>query len=262
MNPFFSILVVSLNAEATIGATIDSVLQQTFDDYEIVIKDGMSCDHTLSSFRESEKIRVYQQPDSGIYDAMNQAVALAKGRYLLFLNCGDFLYDSTVLQKVYEVAKDLPERAVVYGDYCRKGIVFQQPSQLSDFYLFRTPLCHQSMFFSATLFQDHLYHTDYKILADYDHTLCDRQSGATFCHIAYPICDYMGCGVSEQPAGKIKKEEEYGRIRKQYYSDAQIRRYQLLRKLSLVKLRGYVISDRSPKWVRRMYRTLVNFVNR
>ena len=84
-NPFFSIIVVSFNAGQTISNTINSILSQTFHDYEIVVKDGLSKDDTLKCIPKSEKIRVYSQDDCGIYDAMNQAIDLSTGKYVCFL---------------------------------------------------------------------------------------------------------------------------------------------------------------------------------
>jgi len=82
----FSIIVVSLNAEKTIGITLNSILEQTCTDYEIVIKDGKSKDNTLGMIPENEKIRIYSESDRSVYDAMNQALDYAKGKFIIFMN--------------------------------------------------------------------------------------------------------------------------------------------------------------------------------
>ena len=66
---FFSIIVASYNAEDTIEGTIRSVLNQSFTDYEIIVKDGASKDQTLSKIPDSDKIRVFSSVDGGIYPA-------------------------------------------------------------------------------------------------------------------------------------------------------------------------------------------------
>lgn len=260
--PFFSIVVVSLNAETTIAHTINSVLSQSFDDYEIIVKDGLSKDDTVKNIPVSDKIKVYEQADKSIYDAMNQGNEYAKGKYVCFLNCGDFFTDNYVLEKIYEVAKNT-EEAVVYGNYMRKGVLFKQPSNITPFYLYRTPLCHQTMFISKKLFETNgLYDTEFKILADYEHTLKDYFSGVQFIHCNYPVCDYMGEGISESKVGKITKNEERKKILKEYYSrkNRVLNEFKIL--ISMRKLRQAVISDKSPKWLRLLYRKVINIVNK
>ena len=75
----FSIIVVALNAGEKLKETVDSVLNQTWQDYEIVVKDGGSKDGSVDALPEDERIKVYVEKDTGIYEAMNQAVAKAKG---------------------------------------------------------------------------------------------------------------------------------------------------------------------------------------
>ena len=95
----FSIIVVTLNAGEKLKETVQSVLAQQFTDYEIVVKDGGSTDGSVEKLPQDARLMVYVRKDKGIYDAMNQAVEFAKGQYVLFLNCGDFFYDQTVLTR-------------------------------------------------------------------------------------------------------------------------------------------------------------------
>ena len=83
----FSIIVVCLNPGEKLNKTLDSILQQTCQDYEIVVKDGGSRDGSIEGMRKEARICLYVEKDKGIYDAMNQAVAAAKGDFILFLNC-------------------------------------------------------------------------------------------------------------------------------------------------------------------------------
>ena len=95
----FSIIVVCLNPGDKLNRTLDSVLSQTFSDYEIVVKDGGSKDGSVESMRLDARIRFYKEQDGGIYEAMNQAVSHAKGDFVLFLNCGDLFPDDRVLER-------------------------------------------------------------------------------------------------------------------------------------------------------------------
>ena len=89
MTPFFSIIVVCLNPGEKLLQTLQSIQKQEFRDYEIVLKDGGSTDGSLQKlYPEQSGLLVVTKPDRGIYDAMNQAVEEAKGRFVFFLNCG------------------------------------------------------------------------------------------------------------------------------------------------------------------------------
>ena len=70
MQPFFSIITVSYNAEDLIEATIDSALKQTYENFEIIVQDGMSTDKTLERIQKDKRIKVICEKDYGIYDAM------------------------------------------------------------------------------------------------------------------------------------------------------------------------------------------------
>ena len=171
--PYFSIIVASYNAEKYIKATIDSVLNQNFDDYEIIVKDACSTDNTLVNIPADERICVYSTKDSGIYDGMNQAISYANGKYCTFLNCGDSFYDENVLSNIYEASKNIEDtNTIIYGDLYRDDVYRRQPANITGFYLYRRPLNHQSMFFGKDVFDKvGVYDTDMKISADYGLTV-------------------------------------------------------------------------------------------
>ena len=137
MNTFFSIITVSLNAGESLLKTIDSILIQDFQDFEIIIKDGFSNDGSYENISEDEKILKLQIKDTGIYDAMNQALEYTSGEYILFLNAGDYFYDSKVLNSFYDaiVSNNSPE--LLYCDYTTTGLkeFVQSPIKLTSFYL-------------------------------------------------------------------------------------------------------------------------------
>lgn len=262
--PFFSIIVVSYNASALIKDTVESVLKQTFDDYEIVVKDACSTDDTIAQIPESDKIRLFQSKDSGIYDGMNQAIGEAKGRFLHFLNCGDRFVSDDVLKKVADFIRSSEiSDGIVYGDCFFGDIYRKQPSRITPFFLFRTPLCHQSMFFSKSVFDDYgIYDIQYRILADYNCTLNGFRKGIPFHYLNVPICSYRGGGISVSAKGIQIKGQEYKQIRKTYYSAWERFKYEILVTLSLRRLRYWVLSGKSPELLREMYLKTVNKVNK
>lgn len=262
--PFFSIIIVCYNAVNTISQTIHSVLAQSFDNYEIIIKDGGSTDGTLDKVPSDNAIKVISEKDSGIYDAMNQALKYAQGEYIHFLNCGDRYFTLDVLEKVHEHIMGLVPMAsasIIYGDYQRKSIDIKQPSKMTEFSLFKSPINHQTMFFYSECFElCGNYNLDYRICADHDFTIRALHNNILFSHISITICDYEGDGVSEKYRKKALKE--YKMLIKKNYKVMQRFLFNTLIILSLKPLRERVASDHSPDWLRRTYRNLINMINK
>lgn len=115
-----SVVTVSHNSESTILSTLESVLAQSYADYELIIVDGASSDGTMEVVREFEprfgdKLRYISEPDSGIYDGMNKGIAMASGDVIGFLNSDDYFTSNDILQKVANalICSDVD---AVYGD--------------------------------------------------------------------------------------------------------------------------------------------------
>lgn len=115
-----SIITATYNSAATVRDTIESVLRQTHQDWELIIKDGGSKDTTLNICHELEarcggRMKIISGPDSGIYDAMNQGIEAATGDVIGLLNSDDFYTKFNVLATVNEVMEQKACDAV-YGD--------------------------------------------------------------------------------------------------------------------------------------------------
>lgn len=261
MNVKFSIITVCLNAESTIRKTIDSILSQTYANYEIIIKDGKSSDNTLEMIPENASIRVYSQNDTSLYDAMNQAIGFSEGDYLIFMNAGDTFFDSNVLKNVAEFIGDNRED-IYYGDYYRNKVVVEQPSTLSAFTLFRNPLNHQSMFFKKNIQMDEKwYDFRYKILADYEFTVRSFINGKHFVHMPIIVDNYEGNGISESLNGRKVNQAETTLIRKKYFGSKYIF-YMMIIYLTLPKLRQWMVKDSTPRVITKAYRVVANIINR
>lgn len=118
--PFFSIITVCRNAEATISAALESLAAQTFKGWEWIMIDGASTDQTVarSSILDSKGMgmKVLSEPDQGIFDAMNKGVRLAMGRYVYFLNSDDELADEKVLADVFDEIERAGLPDFIYGN--------------------------------------------------------------------------------------------------------------------------------------------------
>lgn len=115
-----TIVTATYNSSATLRDTIESVLSQTYLDYEHIIVDGKSKDATLDIVREYElryqgKLRYISEPDKGIYDAMNKGIRMATGDVVGLLNSDDFYTSNDVLEHVARALSD-PNVDAVYGD--------------------------------------------------------------------------------------------------------------------------------------------------
>lgn len=113
-----SLITATYNSCLTLRDTLQSVLEQTFNDFEYIIIDGNSTDGTISVIEEYEKkfggrLRWLSEPDKGIYDAMNKGIRMAVGDIVGILNSDDFFTFNDVLEKVVrEFEKDTTLGAV------------------------------------------------------------------------------------------------------------------------------------------------------
>lgn len=112
--PLISIVTVVLNGEKYLEETIQSVLNQTYDNVEYIIVDGGSSDGTLDIIKKYEEVIDYwvSEKDKGIYDAMNKGIKIVTSNsFFMFLNCGDFFKANNILSKLGIRISD----EIVYG---------------------------------------------------------------------------------------------------------------------------------------------------
>ena len=206
MHPLFSIITVTYNASATVAPTMRSVAAQSCRLYEHIIVDGLSSDDTLDQVRrlgDSERTVIHSGRDSGIYDAMNKGMGLAKGDYLIFLNAGDSFADADTLQILADaiLANDYP--GVVYGqtqlvDASRRVVGMRHltaPSTL-DFRSFSHGMvvCHQA--FTVLRRIAPLYDTRWRFSADYEWCIrCLMHSRGNVC-VGCTTIDYLDEGMT------------------------------------------------------------------
>ena len=166
--PLVSIITVVRNGAAGIGRTLNRVAAQAGVLHEHLVIDGASSDGTLSILKQhrSRQLRWISEPDGGIYEAMNKAVALSRGEWLLFLGADDALADQNVLSEVL-VENDLSGYDLVCGvsrfDDGRRYV-----SRLDwRINVFNT-IHHQAAFYRRSLFDEFRYRTDIPVTADYE----------------------------------------------------------------------------------------------
>jgi len=194
--PKLCIVTVTYNAENELCRTIDSILGQTYKDYELIIIDGGSTDCTLDLIRRYEdKIDYWiSEKDNGIYDAMNKALVAAKGEYVQFLNAGDYYIDQYTLKNVFTNITDSP--TLIYGDIriLRTGgkIIYQKASEFTLDNLIKkgtSVLCHQAMFVKRE--RAPIYNTKYPYKGELNWYLdLAKLEGFTYVKCEIPIVFY------------------------------------------------------------------------
>lgn len=255
----FSVIVVCLNPGEKLNQTLESILSQTCQDFEIVIKDGGSKDGSIEGLSksigdlESRNIRLYVEKDSGIYDAMNQAVSYARGEFILFMNCGDAFFDTEVLAKIDNYIKKEAQQAsttgnpldnlILYGNtYSEKNnVMITSPPRITGFTCYRNIPCHQSCVYAARLCKEKPYDLQYKIRADYDHFLwCYYVAGAKMTAMDLTVASYEGGGFSENKKNLKQDKQEHKKITAAYMKKGELFKYRLLLWCTLAPLRRWM----------------------
>lgn len=179
-----TIITATYNSEATVRDTMESVLRQTYHDYEYIIVDGASSDGTMDIVRSYEprfkgRMRYVSEPDQGIYDAMNKGFALATGDVVGLLNSDDFYTSVDVLQTIAGNFL-LGEMDAIYADihYVKNDDVSKCVRYYSSA-IFRRPLmrfgfmpAHPSFYCRRAVYERYGgFDTSYRIAADFEHLL-------------------------------------------------------------------------------------------
>ena len=117
--PEISIIIPAYNAESTLIETIESVLQQTFIDFEILVINDGSQDRTkpLAEAISDPRLQVFTYPNGGVCAARNRGISLAKGKYIAFLDADD-LWTRDKLELQWAALQEHPQAGVAYSSTC------------------------------------------------------------------------------------------------------------------------------------------------
>ena len=204
MAPFFSIVVPTLNSEATIAACLSNVLSQTFGDIEVVVADGLSTDATreivAERARADPRVRWDSARDHGIYDAMNRGMRLAHGQWLYFMGSDDALAEPDTLERV---ASQSQGQNVMYGNvkvegdtpWAADGSVYD--GRFSVRKLLTQNICHQALFYRRDFLESEVgnYSIGYRTCADWDLNLRCRAK-TPFHYLAMIVAIFRAGGQS------------------------------------------------------------------
>jgi len=199
--PLISIITVVFNGEKYLEGTIQSVINQTYDNVEYIIIDGGSTDGTLEIIRKYEYLIDYwfSEPDEGIFDAMNKGVKISGGEWVNYMNSGDEFDRCEVVSTVF-CRKEYSDAGVIYGDhrvkYNDRTMRRRYAGDHNRLWM-GSQFCHQSSFVRRKYLLRYLFDASNKLTADYGLFYALYNEGIVFIKLNLFICKYMAGGVSD-----------------------------------------------------------------
>lgn len=217
-----SVVTVCFNAAKELETTIKSVLNQDWPDVEYVILDGGSTDGSVEIIEKYSKELAYwiSTPDKGVYFAMNTAVSLCTGDWVLFMNAGDVFTDAQSLSRMFRYVQ--PDADIVYGHHLyvpAGGTAEYHPA--ADFELTWNRLkrgdfgidwgkvglpCHQATAVRRSLLSKLRFDTTFRIVADHELLVRAFENGAKYFHCDELVSIYAGGGMSAKLFSLCKQE--------------------------------------------------------
>ncbi|MBR6691656.1 MAG: glycosyltransferase [Bacteroidaceae bacterium] len=206
MQPKFSIITITYNAASVIGPTLQSVLAQTYRNFEYLLIDGGSKDDTVAKAKASgiEFAHIVSEPDNGLYDAMNKGIALATGDYLCFLNAGDAFHSPDSLQTIVNAIEgedELPH--VLYGETAEvdeaRNFVRMRRLKAPEKLTWRSfkdgmLVCHQAFYARRDIVP--MYDLKYRFSADVDWCIKVMKRSSKLVKVDAVVVDYLQNGLS------------------------------------------------------------------
>lgn len=223
-----SIITINFNDSKGLQKTIESVINQTYLNYEFIVIDGGSSDDSKSIIEkyQSKITHWVSEKDTGIYNAMNKGILNAQGEYCLFLNSGDYLFNTTVFENVFSKKTDAD---IIYGnmqiDWGNTNItVGKMPQKMTFEHMYLDTLWHPVSFIKRNLFEKYgMYNEAYKIVADYDFFFkVIIMHSVSMQYIDLVISSYNVNGLSSLAENKILEKNERQKVKQSYLPAAII----------------------------------------
>lgn len=241
-----SIITVNLNNLEGLKKTYESVVCQTFTDYEWIVIDGGSTDGSREFIEQHQDKFAYwcSDPDKGIYNAMNKGIVRAKGEYLNFMNSGDCFACEETLAKVLvaERTEDIIYGLTAVGHI--NGSLLLNPTREKIFWyeLYPTAINHQSSFIRKSLFKIvGLYDEDLKVYADARwFALAILNHGATYKFLPMKIAIFEGGGISMTVVSAKERARQKKNILPDYITEEDAMNLNILSIIHSIKLTSFL----------------------
>ncbi|MBR4269476.1 MAG: glycosyltransferase [Prevotella sp.] len=202
-----SIITINFNNLEGLRKTIDSVLSQTWHDFEWIIIDGGSTDGSKELIEDTaNKLTASDynplsfwcsESDSGIYNALNKGLSHCRGTYINCMNSGDEFYDNQTLEKLFSTSHNSD---IIFGNsfhYSKENaFISHYPESVDLYFLYHSNICHQAMFVKTELLKASPFDEQYRICADYAKWLELMIQGCSFKYVPNMICRFDMTGLS------------------------------------------------------------------
>ena len=264
-----SVITINYNNFEGLRKTVESVVCQTYHDFEYIIVDGASTDGSAEYIRElgqkNYPFALYwvSEKDNGIYNAMNKGAQIARGEYLLYMNSGDCIVNNMVLFEVFS-KKSYDSDLLLGKCYVSKDgerIWLSTPSaKITLATLYNQGIMHQATFIKRScLLSYNGYDESFRWLADIDFWFRSLIYGnATEEALGVIVAEFDNSGVSSCPKDQQKFQREVDRIFKNEKLHRIYPDYERMAKVnSIVQEYGWISSHRVIRYILRKYHKLI-----
>lgn len=238
-----SIVTICRNEEKRIEYTIQSVINQSFKDYQYIVIDGASTDQTTEIIKKYQgEIDIFiSEPDKGIYNAMNKAIDYCTGEYIFFLNGGDIIFEQSTLEKIlsHKLKADLIYGNIGIKEQNGKRWILEMPPKLTKPYLLKKTIPHQATFTRKMLFDKiGKYDESFRIAADYKLSLkaiCLYNCSVQYIPEVFSLFDRCGVGFMKPELRKKEKKKIQNQLfNKKTIISLKIQRNKYFKKLKYI----------------------------
>lgn len=199
--PLVTILTVVFNGESVLEETIQSIIHQSYDNVEYIIIDGGSTDGSLDIIRKYQHAIDYwvSEKDNGIYDAMNKGIDLATGKWVNFMNAGDWLFKHDTLESLLPSLTH-SDAEIMYANHevrYASGRKRQAQAGKTTNLWKGSQFCHQAAFVSTRFHKLHKFNLCNRIAADFEFFFSAWKNKAKFISEPITACSIEAGGVSD-----------------------------------------------------------------
>jgi len=207
--PLVSVVTIVKNGADVLERTIQSVVDQSYPEFDYVVIDGNSSDGSLDIIKTYEKgiASWISEPDKGIGDAFNKGVTRCRGNWIIFMNAGDSFVDSQVLAKFSNVLRESGDVDIVHGhvrQVDKSGRFYRTVGGPLNPRKFKFHMCvpHQAIFHNRMFFDRYgLFDTSLRMAMDYE--LLTRKKDLRALYVPAPVAATLVGGVSQQNYRKL-----------------------------------------------------------
>ena len=258
-----SIITINYNNKDGLQKTIDSVICQTWRDFEWIIIDGGSTDGSKELIEKYQQHFAYwcSEPDKGVYNAMNKGIAKAKGEYVNFMNSGDCFAEANVLEKLFACGYD--EDIIAGLVKLSNGEILNQNDDNLVRMLVTHTICHQATFFKKKLFENYEYNENFRLVSDWTALvkwLLFEDKKLCYTNIVVAVYDTSGASSNMEclRAERRRAMQEYfgkrvGEELSRLYKSESYLKGEL--QIPAIKMLRHLYYD-APKWFSVLYRVI------